>query len=192
MSEESAEGRFRRLYELHYRMVFAYALRRCQDRNEAHDMVAETFLVVWRRFKNAPAADEEVPLWLHAIARRVLANHHRGRGRRERLLTRLTRIQERAAEGGEREANRQGALAVLRGLFALRSNDRELLLLAAWDQLSTREIAGVLGCSENAAALRIHRARGRLAKVVEKESGESGHRRDEAPKPPRPEEVEER
>ncbi len=51
-------------------------------------MVAETFLVAWRRSADLPR-DDEVRLWLYGVARRVLANHHRSGIRRERLGERL-------------------------------------------------------------------------------------------------------
>lgn len=66
------EAAFRRLFAEHYRHVLAYALRRCEQRADAEDVVAGTFAVAWRRFADAPA--EELRLaWLYAIAARVLA-----------------------------------------------------------------------------------------------------------------------
>jgi DNA-directed RNA polymerase specialized sigma24 family protein len=48
----------------------------------------------------------------------------------------------------------------------LRDSDRELLALAAWEGLDPGEIAVVLDCSRNAARIRLHRARKRLAREV--------------------------
>ena len=47
--------------------------------------------------------------------------------------------------------------------------DREILLLAAWEGLTTGEIGTVLGCSPNTAAVRLHRARRRLDDAMEGE-----------------------
>ena len=70
------EEDFRRLFDEHNRQVLAYALRRCEQRADAEDVVAGTFAVAWRRFADAP--EEELRLaWLYAIAARVLANHRR-------------------------------------------------------------------------------------------------------------------
>ena len=77
-------------------------------------------------------------------------------------------------------------------LARLNEADREILLLAAWEELSTTEIAAVLGCSVNAAALRLHRARKRLTKVYEKENSATGHIDDEARDLRRPADMEER
>ena len=57
--------------------------------------------------------------------------------------------------------------ALLRwALTRLREPDREILRLVAWEGCTTGELATVLGCSSNAAAVRLHRARRRLRKVL--------------------------
>lgn len=182
MSSESAETRFRRLYEEHYETLLAYAARRWPDLNDAHDVVADTFLVLWRRFGDAPVNDEEVLPWLYGISRRVLANRYRGRLRRERLAARFAQLRSEPAETDELAAVHVRAQLVLGALLELREHEREILLLAAWERLSTSEIAAVLGCSENAAALRLHRARRRLTEVVATENAPSGHKPGEWPR----------
>jgi RNA polymerase sigma factor (sigma-70 family) len=179
MTETGRERRFRELYARHYASILAYALRRSPDRTEAEDVVADTFLVLWRRLEDAPRQDEEIPLWLYGIARRVLANRHRARQRQERVAQRFADL---LAEGPALEdvaAHRRNARRLLEALLALSEQDRELLMLAAWERLSTGELAVILGCSENAAAIRLHRARKRLTEVYRKENAASGHRDDE-------------
>ena len=73
------EDRFRRLYTANFAALLAYALRRVEQHEDAADVVAETFLVAWRRGPELPAGDE-VRLWLYGAARRVLANHQHANG----------------------------------------------------------------------------------------------------------------
>jgi RNA polymerase sigma-70 factor (ECF subfamily) len=47
----------------------------------------------------------------------------------------------------------------MQALETLRPADREILSLAFWEELDTDQIARVLGCSKNAAAVRLTRAR---------------------------------
>ena len=49
MSRTSAEARFDALYDAHFRDLLAFALRRVERPDDAADVVAETFLVAWRR-----------------------------------------------------------------------------------------------------------------------------------------------
>jgi hypothetical protein len=70
-------------------LILAYALRRTLTRDDAADVVAETFLQAWRRLEQAPEEGSAVRLWLYGIARKVLANHLRGKRRYQRLGIRL-------------------------------------------------------------------------------------------------------
>jgi RNA polymerase sigma factor (sigma-70 family) len=176
MPDKKQEQRFRQLYREHYPMLLAYALRRTADPADAHDVVADTFVVLWRRFDDAPANDEEIPLWLYAVARRVLTNRHRTRQRQERVAQRFAEVLTEGPALEEVAAHRRDARRLLAALLALSEQDRELLMLATWESLSTVDLAMVLGCSENAAAIRLHRARKKLTEVYEKENAASGHK----------------
>lgn len=169
-----AEARFRELYQEHYRAILAYALRRCRDHTDAEDAVSETFLVVWRRLDAVPGGEESLP-WLYGVARRVLANDRRGQRRRDRLSSRLQALPRQDCEIETQALASDAAVQVLSALSGLHPRDQEVLRLAAWEGLSHAQMATVLGCSENASAIRLHRARQRLAKQYEKEAVPSGH-----------------
>jgi RNA polymerase sigma-70 factor (ECF subfamily) len=55
---------------------------------------------------------------------------------------------------------------VLRALAELHADEREVLMLTAWEELSSPEAAAVLGCSPTAYRIRLHRARLRLRRVM--------------------------
>jgi len=168
---ELAQVRFGRLYREQGRAILAYALRRAGDPEDAADVVAETFLVAWRRLGEVPNG-EEARLWLYAVARRALANQHRAARRRTRLGERLaeslrTEIATHAAPHGE-------AVRVLRAMSELGEADRELLLLVSWEELAPAEAAQVLGISSLAARSRLHRARRRLRALLEQHESVEG------------------
>lgn len=62
-----------------------------------------------------------------------------------------------------RQAEDEEVLTALRSLKAL---DREVLMLAAWEELTAPEMADALGISLSAVEQRLHRAKRRLAKVL--------------------------
>ncbi len=153
-------ARFRAVYDTNYHRVLGYALRRTASREDAEDVVAETFLTAWRRLEEVPRGSGARP-WLYGVARNALANQHRGERRRGRLSGRLHAEPTLAAWHW---ADTNDGLASVAAAFArLREDDRELLALAVWEELDPGEIATVLGCSRNAARIRLHRARRRLA-----------------------------
>jgi RNA polymerase sigma-70 factor (ECF subfamily) len=174
----SDEDRFRRLYREHYPALLAYALRRWPDPSEAQDIVADSFLVLWRRLANAPR-DEEILPWLYAVSRRVLSNRQRAQTRRERLLAQFQAILRDAPAAEETASLRLDAQKLLAALLELSDSDREILLLAAWEGLPLSGLAAALGCSENAAAIRLHRARKKLTEVYRKENAGAGHKQGE-------------
>jgi RNA polymerase sigma-70 factor (ECF subfamily) len=164
LGDELAQIQFSRLYREQGRTILAYALRRVEDREDAADVVAETFLIAWRRLAEVPAG-AEARLWLYAVARRTIANLHRSERRRTRLGGRLaeslrTELATQAAPTGE-------AAEALRAMGELGDEDRELLLLVAWEGLAPSEAAKVLDVSSLAARSRLYRARRRLRALIE-------------------------
>ena len=151
--------RFERLYEAYYRPVLGYVVRRTDGSDDAADVIAETFLTAWRRLDDVPAGQEARP-WLFGVARRVLANHGRAERRRIALGERLRFELAAAPFSREPSPGLADAAAAFRDLPEA---DREILALAGWEGLDPGQIAVVLGCSRNAARIRLHRARRRFA-----------------------------
>jgi RNA polymerase sigma-70 factor (ECF subfamily) len=162
---EQAEACFELLYAEHGRAVLAYAVRRTTDAQDAADVVADTFLVAWRRLEEVPPAGE-ARLWLYGVARKVLANQRRSERRRERLADRL-RQELPDAVGGVAAAPTEGG-AVRAALSQLGAEDQEILRLCGWEELTPRDIAKVLGISHVAVRSRLHRARRRLSDALER------------------------
>jgi RNA polymerase sigma factor (sigma-70 family) len=155
--------RLEALFAAHGAAVLAYARRRC-DAATAEDVLAEVFVVAWRRLDRMPA--DALP-WLLSCARRVLANERRGERRQLALVTRLATMVPRATAESAADFG-TGRLAD--ALARLSDLDREVLLLVAWEDLSVDRAAVVLGCSPNTFSTRLGRARKRLASAL----GEAG------------------
>lgn len=136
--EDQRERRFCRLYEANFRPVQAYAVNRLARPDDVADVVAEVFMIAWRRLADVPPPPHD-RFWLYGTARRVIAKRYRSASRWHNLLGRL--------------------LAAIR---ELKPAYREALLLVHWEQLTYAEAAEALGCSVNAVGLRVHRAKERL------------------------------
>lgn len=157
LSERLAEARFSELYRENMRELLGYALRRSADPDDAADVVAETFLVAWRRLAEVPQGDGSL-LWLYGTARHVLANHDRSARRRDRLTERLREeLRRRLPVQQPQEAS-----SFLEALAGLPESDRELLMLVGWEELTPTEAGRALGITPFAARTRLHRARRRL------------------------------
>ena len=138
-------------------------LRRRAHTDDVDDVAAETLAVMWRRLDDIPAG-AELP-WCYSIARRCLANHRRGTARRRRLVDRLSGGRQHSPPDADDPATLIDEIdpTLRRALGRLSTDDRELLMLWAWEQLSVGEIAVALGATPNTASVRLRRARRRLA-----------------------------
>ena len=165
-----ARARFEALYREHAGAVRAYARRRSGART-ADDVVADVFVVAWRRLEDIP--DDPLP-WLLGVARRVLANQRRSAARDEALRGRMISEQISLASGVPARSGSDGA--VLRALDALGERDREVLLLIGWEGLEAGQAARALGVRRNTFAARLYRARRRFARALAVESGQSDQR----------------
>jgi RNA polymerase sigma-70 factor (ECF subfamily) len=171
---------FEDVYRETYGRVLAFALRRTA-RSSADDVVAGTFLVAWRRRDDI--VGDPLP-WLLGIARRILANQLRTARRAEALALKA---------GAERDGFDEPFLepdfwdtAVGVALGSLKQQDQDALTLIAWEELAPDEAARVVGCSGAAFRVRLHRARGRLARALveaEAEKRSASQRNMSAPEP---------
>jgi len=155
------EGWFTSLYAAHYPDIVRYGLRRLGERDASTELAQEVFVVAWRRRSQVP--DHGLP-WLYGVARKLLANEWRARRSRPVPLP---------AAGPEPppfdcESDMVAMVADLRAALATLSEaDQEILRLVGWEQLTVAEAAVVLDCSPATAAVRLHRARRRLAAALE-------------------------
>ena len=156
----SPEDRFAALFERTHVALLGYAVRRVADPADAADIVAETFLVAWRRLDEVPGGSEARP-WLFGVARRLLANHYRGERRRNALADRL-----RETLPAVVRPPTAGESTIQAALGRLSQDDQEILRLVAWEELAREEIAVALGVSRAAVRVRLHRARQRLTTAM--------------------------
>jgi RNA polymerase sigma-70 factor (ECF subfamily) len=139
--------------------VWRYVRRRVASEADADDVTAEVFAAAWRRRDDAPPADER-RLWLFGVARLTLNNHRRSGRRRDRLHLRLVTEAETVAPAADTDSG------VWHALHSLDADDRDLLMMRAWDGLAVNDIAVVLGISANAVSQRLAKARTRLATAL--------------------------
>jgi RNA polymerase sigma factor (sigma-70 family) len=158
--EVDRQGAFEELFNAHYWAVRAYVLRR-GPAAAAEDVVAETFLVAWRRLDTL--GDDPLP-WLFGVARRVLANQQRSDQRRSALAARLQTVFATQIPEWEPPAGMSEELAV--AMVRLSPSEREALLLVAWEGLEPARAARAAGCSPAAFRARLHRARRHVAAAL--------------------------
>jgi RNA polymerase sigma-70 factor (ECF subfamily) len=160
----SAESRFTTLFEATYRDVRCFTVRRLPNPSVVDDIVSETFFTAWRRLAQVPADQGGALTWLCRVAEYGVTHARLGERRRHALRERLRNAVPAVRHNGERVVVLHDEQETLADAFAaLPDEDRTILLLAAWQGLSSQALGMVIGCSAGAAATRLARARARLS-----------------------------
>ncbi|MGW7041256.1 RNA polymerase sigma factor [Streptomyces avermitilis] len=155
------EAQFTDVYRAHYEDVLRFVRRRAHPMN-VDDIVGETFLAAWRRRRELP---ENPRPWLFGTARNVMLNANRGMRRQSALVV---HIQQAAAAGrhdpaADATAQVDSRIDLVAAWQSLAPADQEVLALHVWEGLDARDAATVLGCTRAAYAMRLTRAKRRLA-----------------------------
>jgi RNA polymerase sigma-70 factor (ECF subfamily) len=153
---------FSDIYRRHSAEVFRFALGLCGNRDWAEDLAAEAFARAL--LSPAPVRGETVRAYLFTIARNLyLQQWHR-----ERRMAPLEDEHVQREPGPDVLAARREELnRTLAALQKLPESDRVALLMYAEEELPYQAIADALGISLAAVKVRIHRARIRLAQLME-------------------------
>jgi len=173
---------FDALYRKYVAQVYSYAAYELRDRHDAEDATERTFLAALAhlaRFEERARPDDgegasTFRVWLFQIARNVVAERHRARRRRPE--TPLEAAAELTAPLDlERDvARRDEAREALGAIGRLTGDRRQALVLRFVDEMSTAEIAGILGRSEGAVRVLIHRALRSVARDLDGRAGRDG------------------
>ncbi|MFU8872801.1 RNA polymerase sigma factor [Micromonospora sp. SL4-19] len=161
----AAETRFTELMNDHGRAVLGYLTRRTDPVPDAADLMAEVFVVVWRRLADVPDEPHQARAWLLGTARGILANHRRSALRRSQLADRLRQHLQTQPDTVLDDTSS----LVRSALDRLSDDDRELLTLIAWEDVSPSQAAIILGLSAAATRKRLERARIRLRAILDAE-----------------------
>ena len=161
-----AEARFRALYISAVEDVIRFVQRRTVPA-QVEDVVADAFLVAWRRVDELPHDLSEARAWLFGIARRCLLNAIRSSGRQEALAVRLAQAPHSLALTVTDAVETQADLgAAWRKLDA---SDQEAISLNLFEELTSSEAGQVLGISPPAYRVRLMRARRSLRRHMDQE-----------------------
>ncbi|ONI89257.1 RNA polymerase subunit sigma-70 [Saccharothrix sp. ALI-22-I] len=153
---------FAAIFDRHAPHIQRYLARRLGPQ-VADDLVAETFLTAFDKRHRYDRARPDARPWLYGIATNLVAQHRRQEARRYGSGEAAVVAEQDHADHADRvaaEVTAQAMRSMLAGaLGGLSAEDRDVLLLIAWEQLSYEEVASALAIPVGTVRSRLNRAR---------------------------------
>lgn len=158
---------FAEIFDRHFAAVSAF-LRRKAGEATAEEITSQAFLVAFRSRAGHDQTRTSAKPWLLGIATNLLRHQARGAGRQGRAYERLGRSVEpdfsgEAIQRADAESRRPVLVAAL---AALTNDERDVLLLFAWAELTYEEIGEALEIPLGTVRSRLSRARARMEQLI--------------------------
>lgn len=153
--DRGSEPAFARLVGAHVDMVYSAAMRQVRRRDLAEEVTQVVFIILARKAATL-RPDVMLPAWLHKTARYTAANVLKVQARRtahERKAAQMAADYLRVDSSWERLSP-----VLDEGIARLNEQDRTAILLRFFQRKSLAETGQALGCSEDAAGMRVSRA----------------------------------
>lgn len=168
MSFETFTG----FYSRYYRLILTVAEQRLGGVSDAEDITAEVFRIAWTHHDNGNAL---TLAWVYQVLRNVIGNEYRRRARADQLVDQIGSV---LWLNSALESGTDDAAHLRRTLLDMAEEDRELLYMAFWEDLTRTEIVGILGISPGAARVRLTRAKRRLKACLDEQEQEAAERKE--------------
>ena len=169
-----ARQRFEELVRQHHQALHAY-IRVVHPEAHADAVVNATFVHLWQHIEQI--ADHSVRTWLRATARHEVLNSNRRDRRWYATTDRAARLTVDLPQPPPDLDPGADLAAVISALSTLSRADREVVLMTALEDLTSAELAEILGVQPDAARRRLSRARSRLRDAVERQHPTSKERK---------------
>jgi RNA polymerase sigma-70 factor (ECF subfamily) len=156
------------LFQRHAKAVYNHCFRRTGSWTVAQDLTSVVFLEAWRRRRDVRLHGESILPWLLAVANNCIRNSDRSVRRHHRLLAKLSRadIALRPEEARGRIEDEDAMTSILEKINGLRIEEREVVALIDWAELSYAEAAASLCLPEGTVRSRLSRAHEHLRDLI--------------------------
>ena len=168
LAAEANPAAFRSLFDKHRKAVYNHCFRSLGDWGAAEDATQAVFLALWRRALSGTISDllgDTARPILLGMARQECLAHHRSRGRLATLRERVTQFHDRdeSANVDAWVAAEDTMGAIREALASLPQDQRDVVELVCWSELTMAQAAQVLRVAEGTVKSRLSRARSTLA-----------------------------
>jgi RNA polymerase sigma-70 factor (ECF subfamily) len=163
--QEGSHDAFRQLVELHMRRVYDLAYGFVSDHDDAEDIAQEVFVKVYHSIKHF-RQESGFSTWVYRIAANTSLDRLK---QRKRLAARLVPMEEShisalSANAGTDQIDTTAHIE--RALYELPTLQRAVVILRHMDGFSTKQVSGILRCSEGTVKTHLHRGLKKMRKLL--------------------------
>lgn len=158
---------FTQIYDDHVDRIYRFIFFKVDSKETAQDLCSETFLRGWQSFKSKKQEIENPRAFLYKIARNLVIDHYREKGRTQTVSADYVSIIDPEQDLEEQASSMSDLDTIKLALNDLKDNYQEVVVWHYIDDLSIPEIAQMLKKSEGAVRVTLHRALKTLKNKVE-------------------------
>ncbi len=165
MKERELNEQFIKIYDELADAIFRHCFFRISDREKARDMMQDTFMKTWKYLASGGEI-QNMKAFLYRTANNLLIDEYR-----RKKTDSLDILQEAgfdpAGETADKTINLAEAKNAIGAMQKLDEKYREAIMLRFVEDLSPSEIAAIIGETENAVSVRLHRGLKKLKEIIE-------------------------
>lgn len=149
---------FSNIYDKHIDKIYRFIFFKVNSEDVAKDLCSEAFLKCWESFKDQDKKIENIQAFLYRIARNLVVDHYREKGRTEIVPTDCVLISDPGTSVFDKAAASSDFERVKSAISNINEDYQNIILLHYIEGLPMPEIAKMLDKTEDTARVTLHRA----------------------------------
>lgn len=155
---------FGQIYKIYFQKIYRYCRINLRNEAEAQDLAQETFLKAWRSLATFSTYNgSSVQAFLFKIAKNAIIDL----SRKKRELPLDTALEVESGDNFEEDLDRKNDVeTVQKALSKLQEDEKQMVILRFFEEMSHRDIAEVLNSNEGAIRVKLHRILKKLKGII--------------------------
>ena len=150
---------FSKIYDQHIEKIYRFIFLKVNSQEIAQDLTSETFLRTWEKFRQGKGNPIKNPqAFLYQTARNLVIDHYREKGKVQTVSAELTPIIDPRQNLEEKSLLESDLERIRMGLAKLREDYQNVIIWHYLEDLPIPEVAKMLGRTEEATRVLLHRA----------------------------------
>jgi len=170
MSDNFREN-FSQLYDKYIDKIYRFVYFKVSSQEIAEDLTSEAFIRYWDSVKKDPSRIDNAQAFLYQIARNLVTDHYRDKGRSQTVSTDDIYMADPRPSIEEKACDISDVEMIKANMANIKDDYKDVIIWRYVEELPMSEIAELTGKSEGAVRVLIHRALKSLRNEIENKGG---------------------